>query len=60
MSEINNISINNNKLKVMLIIPGVTGSSNSPYIKDICGEANKKGYIVAILNFLCTDDGDED
>lgn len=43
----------------MLIVPGVTGGSNDPYIKVMCHRANKEGYISVVINGLITKDSTE-
>lgn len=42
----------------MFIIPGVTGSSEEPYVKEICGVASAEGYKPVVLNCLATSDDD--
>lgn len=43
----------------MVIIPGVTGSSSEPYIKEICGIATQQGYTAVVVNCLYTKDSDK-
>lgn len=48
--------------KVILIFPGVTGSSSEPYVQEMCGQALLSGgYSAAVvLNCLYTKDSDID
>lgn len=48
--------VQHSRKKVMLIVPGVTGSSSEPYIKEICGESKRQGYYPVVVNCLATKD----
>ena len=54
-SEVAQSLISTNK-KVLLLIPGVTGSSEDNYIKVMCHNAQKRGYITVVVNALITKD----
>ena len=47
------------KKRVMFIVPGVTGCSSEPYIKDLCAVALFNGYSPVVLNH-CATKGDSD
>jgi len=44
----------------MLVVPGVTGSSDDPYIVDLCGAAQMDGFSPIVINCLATKDDDID
>ncbi|CDW85265.1 embryogenesis-associated protein emb8-like [Stylonychia lemnae] len=46
------------KRKVLFIVPGVTGCSEEPYIKEVCGVALQNGYNPVVLNHTATKDDD--
>lgn len=48
----------NSKKKIMFIIPGVTGCSEEPYVKEVCGVAMQNGYYPVVLNHCATKDDD--
>eukprot|EP00347_Sterkiella_histriomuscorum_P021559 403333555 len=52
LSQINKVA----KKKIMFVVPGVTGCSEEPYIKDLCGAALQNGYIPVVLNHCATKD----
>jgi predicted alpha/beta-fold hydrolase len=35
-----------------MIVPGVTGSTKTPYVKEMCNEALMHGYIPVVVNPL--------
>jgi predicted alpha/beta-fold hydrolase len=40
----------------MLIIPGVTGCSTDPYIKDLAGISQNSGFNPVVINCLASKD----
>lgn len=56
--ENHSVYLHNKIKKIMYIVPGVTGCSDEPYIKEVCGVAMKNGYYPVVLNCCATKDDD--